>query len=177
MSAGLSHCRSDVESGPDSLAKCDVVELDLTANGLRGALNASLLDALTRLRVLRLGENELSGPLPFDAILRHESLAVLEVAIVMRIEDSALHDADAVLSEQARISSMRKLMPTELASNCMSQAISLDTYQKLRSYIVLQSTLRQESIIESNLPKYPSNIKMDIKVLFLFYQMRRRRGA
>ena len=64
---------------------------------------------------------------------------------------------DAVLSEQARISSLRKLMPAELASNCMSQAMSLDTYQKLRSYVVLQCSLRRESIIESNLTIPPSS--------------------
>ena len=61
--------------------------------------------------------------------------------------------SDAKLSEQAKIASLRRLMPAELASNCMSQAISLNTYAKLRNYVELQASLRREVTVEGSYAK------------------------
>ena len=43
--------------------------------------------------------------------------------------------SDAKLSDQTKMASLRRLMPIELANNCMNQAVSLNTYAKLRSHI------------------------------------------
>ena len=63
------------------------------------------------------------------------------------------------LSEASKVASVRKLMPVEPANNCMSQAMHLDTYPRLRNYIVQQVSMRRESLIETNFmkPAVPGN--------------------